>query len=194
MRTGAYHTGGTTPNLRLGGNVPCILLVLALSLPCTGCETLPAEPAPSGGSHDELWCNPPSATTLKAVGVPLEFLQDEWSKLVKGDPLVSRSQRVLSMAGRAASHPQIRDYMECLAIYRDGYTFDQLAYMRELATFVCGEPSRAEFLAWQRRNRIPTAFRPIDGEYGEYVAAARIRTWESENASAARVLRQSLLE
>lgn len=128
------------------------VVVLLFTFFCNSCrhpEVVPDPPEYDGE------CRRPPPSVFTAVGIELGFAQSTYKGIVTGDIKVQTRPEVISLASKAVTDEQIRLYLRCLAIKRDGFTQEQAVYLEQMYAFLQTSPTAEQFIAWQKDNPFP---------------------------------------
>lgn len=125
----------------------CVSLLLS-----TGCthsyKEIPAK------SIEDI-CSPPSPTTFDQAGISLSFAQSTWKDFILGDISIESNPQIVTLTSQSVKDEQIRNYLGCLAIHRDGYNNEQVEYQNRFMDFMATNPSTSEFIEYRKLNPFP---------------------------------------
>ena len=100
-------------------------------------------------------CSQPPPDVFTQVGIDATFAQSTYRQVVAGTINVNMQPKVVSLLSQAVTDTRVKDYLRCLAIKRDRYTPEQMAYLESLNSFVATKPSAEQFIQWQREHPFP---------------------------------------
>ena len=131
-------------------------MFLAVILFLQGCAPKPVIKP----TTDDYGCSQPPPDVFTSAGVDLKFAQSTFPKVITGDINIKTNPQVLTLTSKAAKDDQIRSYLRCLSMKRDGYTPEQAAHLDYLSLFMQTNPDAEQFLSWQRDNPFPHSAKP----------------------------------
>src|SRR5262245_19615539 len=124
-------------------------LTALLAISFSGCATPINSPGPHYG------CTQPPTNTFSGASLDLKLASDSVAAVGRGQIDVSSKPAVLTTISQAAQDDQVRSYLRCLSMRRDGYDARQAVYLDRLLLFVQTKPTAQDFLAWQAGNPFP---------------------------------------
>jgi hypothetical protein len=129
-----------------------IRIVLSVCIACAGC-------APKGvvhpGGEDNYGCKEPPPDTFTSAGVDARFAESMFAKVVTGSVDFKTHPSVVTLASQAVRDARISNYLQCLALKRDGFTPAQVIYQQKTTAFLSTNPTAEEFMKWQQQEPFP---------------------------------------
>lgn len=129
-----------------------IRLILTACMVCAGCAPKGAV-APHGEDH--YGCQEPPPDTFTSVGVDAQAAQSAFGKAVTGSVDFKTLPSVVSLASQATRDARVNNYLQCLALKRDGFTQAQVIYQQNTTAFLSTNPTAEEFMKWQQLHPFP---------------------------------------
>ncbi len=129
-----------------------IRIVLSVCIACAGC-------APKGivhpGGEDNYGCKEPPPDTFTSAGVDARFAESMFGKVVTGSVDFKTHPSVVTLASQAVRDARISNFLQCLALKRDGFTPAQVIYQQKTTAFLSTNPTAEEFMKWQQHEPFP---------------------------------------
>ncbi len=104
--------------------------------------------------HD-YGCKQPPASVFTSAGVDINFAKSTFGNVVIGDINIKTEPEVIALASKAATDAQIKSYLRCLLIKRDGYTPEQAAYFDQINAFLQTKPTTEQYKDWHEKTPFP---------------------------------------
>ncbi len=111
--------------------------------------------AGAAGSLDQYGCPPPPEPTTQTLGIEASLASVKILKLALGELSVKTDPNILELASKTATDAYARSYIRCLALARDHFTSEQVAYLDVLNAFLTTKPTADQFIAWQDKHPSP---------------------------------------
>ena len=127
-------------------------LVLVACIACAGCA--PKGEVPPHG-EDHYGCKEPPPDSFTSAGVDARFSESTYGKVVTGTVDFKTLPAVVSLASQATRDARINNYLQCLAIKRDGFTHAQVIYQQDTTAFLSTNPTAEEFMKWKQHHPFP---------------------------------------
>lgn len=127
-----------------------LLLYAFLILIVVGCRPKGVIPTPTV-------CDVPTPNVFTAAGVDVQFANTTFKQLVIGGINVRTNPTVITLASQAARDAEIKTYLRCLSLKRDGFTHEQVLHVDMLNSFMATSPppTSEQFIEWQKTNQFP---------------------------------------
>ncbi len=132
-----------------------LFVIISSIIICNSC--LRPRPVIYEPKIDQWGCTIPPSSVFTSVGIDLEFAQATYNEIVSGDLKIKTRPEVISLASKAATDAQIKSYLNCLALKRDGYTIEQVAYQEQMSALLQTAPSAEQFIEWQKSSPFPSS-------------------------------------
>jgi len=126
-------------------------------------------------------CGEPPPKLFSKTDLDISFSNSTFGRVVQGDASLKITPDVISVVSQSAADQEARNYLRCLAIYRDGFTRAQAEYIDAFNVFIVTNPSPRELLQWRRENPFPDNPKAVD--FPEAIGSAGIIITMPENGS-----------
>lgn len=138
---------------------PAALLLLAT----LGCSSFASpEPKAVDSEVDKWGCKPPAPSVFTQAGLDIKLAQSTLGKIVTGDLSITTDPKVTSLATAAQRDAEMRDYLRCLALRRDGLSPEQAMHLEEMTAFLSLSPTPDQFLKWRQEHPAPVGTKTSD--------------------------------
>ena len=131
--------------------ISLLILSMGVSLACNL-----TKPVPYGGL-DDYGCNIPPESVFTTNGIDISFAQSTFEKVITGDVTFKTNPQVISLASQTVRDAELRTYLRCLALNRDKFTPEQIAYFENLSAILATDPTTKEMLSWSENNPFPVS-------------------------------------